>query len=302
MTPTERDLWREAGEINARAHEIASTAVRPGALVLDIIGKIEAFIIETGTQPAFPVNVSIDDQAAHYSSLLGDKMKITENSVVKVDIGVHKDGHISDSAATHTMSSKDVKLKEASRAALDAALSIVKHGVKTREIGKTIAKVIRDAGFQPVKNLSGHSMERYNLHSGVSLPNTGSRMYPNYKLQAGRIYAIEPFATTGTGWVESGRHKSIFRLAKPDRNVSEEYKGLVTYLYDQFRTLPFSPRWVKYDGSSVQVSKQLEHLVRNKIIESYAVLVDCDGGLVSQAEHTVLVTQNGCEVLTRSSE
>lgn len=67
-----------------------------------IANRIEEEIRREGCEPAFPVNIGIDDIAAHYTPTLDERTRIKGNNLVKIDIGLHKDGYIADFALSFT--------------------------------------------------------------------------------------------------------------------------------------------------------------------------------------------------------
>ncbi|PSQ44563.1 type II methionyl aminopeptidase, partial [Halobacteriales archaeon SW_7_68_16] len=85
------EAHREAGEILAQVRDEAAERVAVGTGYLEISEWIEDRIRELGGEPAFPVNVSVDEEAAHGAAAPGDDREIGEE-MVKLDIGVHVDG------------------------------------------------------------------------------------------------------------------------------------------------------------------------------------------------------------------
>jgi methionyl aminopeptidase len=64
---------------------------------------------------------------------------------------------------------------------------------------------------------------------------------------------------------------------------------------EEYRGLPFAKRWLE----SEKLEFALIQLTKAGILQSYPVLLESGGGLVAQAEHTIVITQNGCEVITK---
>ena len=285
--PPDLDRWRRAARIASEARELGASLAVPGASRREIADRIEARIRELGAEPAFPANLSRNVEAAHYTPSPDDEATLVDGDVLKVDVGAHLDGAISDTAKTVEVGGgrRHERLIRASRDALAAGIERVRPGGAINDISVAIERAIRSLGFRPVENLMGHSIERYLLHAGVSIPNV-SGMSDGH-LEEGQIIAIEPFATNGVGQIENGPFGHIVRFrADPGTGDAE-----VAQLYDRVRTLPFTARYLDADGQAT--------LVRTKRkLQSYPVFVEAGGGLVSQAEHTVLVTATGAEVLT----
>jgi methionyl aminopeptidase len=279
--------------VNQKVLEFAKANVKPGASKLEFTERVEAIAIKEGIKHAFPLNVSVNEMAAHFTPSINDELVFGENDLVKIDSGVHDDGYIADAAVTVDLSGENGKLVEASREALKNAISIIKDGITTKEIGKTIEETITSYGFKPIENLTGHVMDRYNLHAGISIPNI-SVGYA-HELKEGDVVAIEPFATPGRGRVNEMKRVEIFRYLMDRPLRMKEAREMLVYIKENFSMLPFAERWLMKKFSS---KFALQELVRSNALKTYPILKEMTGALVSQAEHTVIVTKDSCEVTT----
>jgi methionyl aminopeptidase len=290
MEPDVLEKYRRAGVILKEARENAVLKVTKGARLLDVASAIEAEIVEKGGKPAFPVNISINSEAAHDTPGIEDE-RVFGDDMVKVDIGVHVDGYIADTAVTVDLSGNP-DLAKASRKALEEAIKLVRPGVNTSQIGAVIEETIDGFGFKPVYNLTGHGLERYVQHAEPPIPN--KRIGQGVALEEGQVIAIEPFATNGIGIVVEGTFIEIFSLLKM-KPVRMPYEREALKAIQQYNGLPFARRWL---ADIKFIDKSLASLMRQGIIHGYPVLVEHQRGLVSQAEHTMIVTGDGCELTT----
>jgi len=289
---------RRAGAISRKVKEEAYRIVREGASVLEVCERLEAIILEEDAKPAFPCNISINEVAAHYSPLPGDSTVIPPSSVVKVDIGVSVDGYIADTAISVAVDPMFEPMVEAAKAALREAIRLARPGVSVSRIGAAVQRVVEQMGFKPIRNLTGHEIARYSLHAGLSIPSVAS--HQSGRLEAWHIYAIEPFVTTprGGGEVVPRRLTTIFRVDSGrilQMRLKKEEKMLAKLLAERFDSLPYSPRWIP---SYEKIKRLHERMVKLGRIHRYPVLVEKKGEPVAQAEHTILVTEDGCEVIT----
>ncbi|GGM68943.1 type II methionyl aminopeptidase [Thermogymnomonas acidicola] len=290
MDPSVKNAILRAGDIGRKALEYAISLIEPGALLYDVAEKTENFIREMGGQPSFPVNLSINNEAAHYTPFVNDKKAFRTGDLVKVDVGAQVDGYPSDNAATVEVGGRGdySDLIDATREALNAAIRKVRPMVAVRSIGQAIGEVISSYGFKPVRNLGGHGINRYDLHSGVFIPNyddgNGKPIQPEC------VIAIEPFASTGIGSIHDGPPGHIYILSgtRPDT---------VEPLYSNFRTLPFAERWVsKLVDDHVTY---LKRLMAKSQVSQFPVLLEHGKARISQAEHTLLVLSDEVIVTTR---
>ena len=289
---------RLSGKILRETREEMKSFVREGMPIIEICEKAEALIRKKGAKPAFPCNVSVNEIAAHYTSPPDDTAIIPEQSVVKVDIGAHVDGYLTDTAVTVCFNPEYKGLVEAAERALKAAVENIQPEMSTSKLGSIIETTIKSRGFKPVSNLTGHQVGRYVVHTGTSLPNISQLSFSKIKL--GGVYAIEPFVTLpkAAGRVENGDKVTIFRFLKSRSVQNPHAKQLLKYIEDSFRTLPFAERWLK-DVVPQEYHKEAFHeLLRSKTLMQYPIFVEASGKMVAQAEHTVLIVENGCVVLT----
>lgn len=277
----------KAGEIARKAREYAKEICRDGAKFIDVTNKIENKIIELGGKPAFPVDISIDYIAAHDTPLYNDERAFKKGDLAKIDLGVHINGYIADTAVSIEINSeKNQKLIEASEKALKEAVKLAIPGVSLFEIGQAINEQITKLGFVPIKNLGGHGLGEYLVHTPPTIPNYNNN--DQTKLKGDMIIAIEPFATTGQGFVVEGKLSSIYSLLRVKNVRNFEARKIIKFIDENYRTLPFAERWiVKNFGIKAQIL--LKILENENIIEQFNVLPEKSKALVSQAEHTILV-------------
>lgn len=295
---TALECYRKAGRIVGQVRRKVPGLVQEGNKLIDICEKVEDMIAQLGGKPAFPCNVDINEVAAHYTSPLGDTSRVPKASIVKVDFGVHIDGFIADSAVTVSNDPVHLAMVSTATEALRKALEIVRPGVRTSDVGALIQQTIERRGFKPIWNLTGHVIDRYTVHTGESIPNVG-RMTGG-KFKEGQICALEPFVTSSSakGEVKDADETHIFRFLKRKGASTPEGKRLITYLEEKFRTLPFAKRWLAESDFSLGQASAFEELLENRCVVGYPVLTESSGELVAQAEHTILVTGDGCETLT----
>src|SRR5205809_4115011 len=122
--------FRKSGEIVARLRKEVPVMVKPGVSFLRICDELEQKMRDHGGKPAFPVNVGINEVAAHYTSPPGDTLTIPAASLVKVDFGVHVDGYVTDTSVTICLDPRFEPLAQAADEALQNAIRAFKPGVK----------------------------------------------------------------------------------------------------------------------------------------------------------------------------
>jgi methionyl aminopeptidase len=289
------EKYRKAGRVAAEARAYARALVAENLPLLELANKIELFVIKKGLKPAFPVNIGINNISAHYTPSSDDNKILKKGDVVKIDLGTHLEGCIADTAITIEVGTDNYcSLIEASLEALNLAIELIKPEVEVSLISACIENAINARGFKPVKNLTGHSISQYKLHCGKSIPNV--RTYSKDIIKQGEVLAIEPFATNGNGKVVESGYGNIYRFVRDRETRNKDSKILLNYIKENFGNLPFAERWCS--GVVDKPTRVLRELIKDSIIVTYPVLEEVENSVVSQAEHTVVVTENGYEVIT----
>jgi methionyl aminopeptidase len=293
------ESYLRAGKIASEVRESARKKYHVGSTLLEICGSVESQIQGMGAEPAFPVNTSLNDIAAHYTAEPNDSTTVKEGDVLKIDIGVQIDGYIADTAVTVCYDPKYESLVKAAEAALAEAVRAARANTKAGDIGRVIEATITKFGFRPIQNLSGHSLRQYTVHAGKSIPNIWTRG-SSFALLPNEAYAIEPFVTTkdGQGVVYEGKTRNIFGITSRKPVKDEEADKLLDLIWSRYRTLPFAMRWLtdRYDEKDVR--RLMETLIKKKNAHSYPILVEGHGKVVVQAEHTLIPSESSVSVIT----
>jgi methionyl aminopeptidase len=296
LSDEEIQTYRNVGKIVAEVREHVRSMVKPGVALLNIAETVEDLIKQKGAKPAFPCNVSLNQVAAHYSPPADDDSQVKDGDLVKVDIGAHIDGYIADTAVTIALGAK-VEMVQAVERALEEGIKAVKPGIDVGEIGKAIEDSAKASGFKPIRNLTGHGLSQWNLHAGITVPNVDEDT--GQKLEVGNVIALEPFLTDGAGFVEDAPQAYIFRYLR-DRPVRMRMtRELLNTIKRSYGNLPFAERWLAKQMSKLRLELTLRELVGVGALHPYHVLKERGDCFVAQAEHTVIVTEGGCEVTTR---
>jgi methionyl aminopeptidase len=291
MNDVEVDNYLEAGKIAKEVLHSCAAKIKPGVLMGDIFDIAVDQIETKGAMLSFPPNISFNDVAAHDSPSPEDERTFSEGDLIKLDIGTHIDGYIADTAVTINLGNHD-KLCEASQIALETAINMVKPGVLVSKIGAAVEEEITSYGFKPIINLTGHAVAHYDLHHGLTIPNTG--LFGSSVLRKDDVIAIEPFATTGSGVVHESPRAEIYQVVD-NIPVRSPTARKIMKKAQEMNGLPFSRRWLHVPKADLA----LPALLRQGNLHVYHCLVDTPESFVAQFEHTMIVTEDGALVITR---
>jgi len=288
----------KAGKIAGEVRENVRQKDWIGSTLEEICEYVESEIIKRGAKCAFPVNTSLNEVAAHYTAEPNDPKTVSDSDLVKIDLGVQINGYIADTAVTVNYDPQYDSQVQAAENALQAAMSMIKVGVKSKDVGRKIQNTIMDMGFKPIANLSGHSLDQYTIHAGKTVPNMWS--IGSFDFSENEAYACEPFVTAknGLGFVRNGKIKNIFALASRKRTKDDEADKVQEYIWNNFNMLPFALRWLLKEWEEKEARRLLDILIKKKVVKAYAILVEASGKTVAQAEHTFIPTQTGVTVTT----
>ncbi len=292
---------RKAGKIAQEVKKFIKPKIKVGAKAIDIISTTEGKIEELEGICAFPVNLSINNIAAHYTSpLKDDGLTINDGDIVKIDLGVHIEGYIVDTAFSVNLNeNKSLEnIIQATEVALEAAKMMAKPKVHTKEMGKKIESIVKGFKYNPIKELGGHQIERWTVHGEKSLPELGTQ--GGDIMEDGEVFSIEIFASTGEGTVHNTRNAFIYELNPYAGRVPlrrKTSKQLLGFINKNYKTLPFAERWLAKEFR-MGIAFGLQELVQQGKLQAHYVLAEKKGVFVAQSEETILITEDGFEELT----
>ncbi len=292
----EVDCFRRGGRIIAEVRAWAKKAIEPGVEIRFVLESVEEMIRELGALPGFPAQSSRNSIAAHFCTSPTDGIRYEEGDCVKIDIGAHIDGYVVDTAATVDLSTDGrwQKLIGSTEDALSSAIKQASDGTPTGVIGRVIENKILRAGFNPIRNLTGHGLDQWKVHTLPAIPNTAQEGGP--LLREGMVFAIEPFASTGDGVVHELGKAEVFMMVSAPRWE----RGIDSDLLQDMMSwngLPFARRYFP-DHDPAVLERTLKKLTKKGSLVRYPPLMEEAGVMTAQSEHTIYLGPDGPEVLT----
>ena len=291
------DQYRKSGKITNEVRSVVKSRVKPGMGYVEVCQLVEGEITARGGSPAFPTGIGVNQVTAHYAPQLGDSGVIQESDLVKVDFGVHVEGYVTDTAVSITFNPAYQLMLEVAERALAVAIETAKKEARTGEIGKVVQAEVSRLGFRPIENLTGHTVDRFTVHAGKSIPNV--YMPGTQSLKKGDVFAIEPFVTlsSAAGYVVDSASQTIFSIVARKKTGMPELDGFAEKVWAERKSLPFTPRWYVAEFGR-NLPAMLERLVAKKAVRPYPTLVEASGSPVAQFEHTMALDDGGLVVLT----
>lgn len=297
--------WATAGKASFEALQLGRRLCVPGARIVDVAAAVEDHIRKAGLGMAFPCTLSLNSVAAHFTPTHDDPTVLKEGDLVKLDCGAELDGALSDNACTVEVGApkegrggRHGRLIEASEACLREAIEIIGPNVDLGTVGAAIEFTAKDFGFKSIQNLTGHSLETFNLHAGLTVPNV--KMNVNKRPRIGDVLACEPFVTDGaSGRVDNCGPGNIYHYQRSRPLRLPTMKKLLGYVESKHPKLPFAERWLTNAIEPNKLGFNLQQLQKEALLKHYPALGEASGGMVAQTEATLVITEDGCEVTTK---
>ena len=292
------EQYRKSGKIVSEVMPLVQSAVSPGVKFLDVCDLVRREVESRGGRLAFPTGIGVNQVTAHYAPQDGDGSVFMEKDLVKVDFGVHVDGYVTDTSVSVTFNPDYNLLLEATQRALDEAIATARKETRTGEIGRAIHREAARFGFKTIENLTGHTVDRYTVHAGKSIPNL--YMPGMQDLKRGDVFAIEPFLTLGSaaGYVVDAPSQTIFSIVARKKTGVAELDAFAEKVWEERKTLPFTPQWYSDEFGRNKIQGIVSRLVAKRVLRAYPTLVEASDNPVAQFEHTMALDDGGLVVLT----
>ena len=312
------ELARKAGKIHSKIRTEVSDYVKPNMPLINICkfieNRINHYTNNDENNPlsrgiAFPVGLSVNNCAAHWTPNPGDNHLLKYDDVLKIDFGIHYNGYIIDAAFTKTFNPVYDNLVNASIEATNVGIKNSGPDAILGEIGSEIQETIesyeielngKTKQLKSIKNLSGHRIGKYKIHYNKFVPNIKT----NYteRMKSGEYYAIETFPSTGSDITINGTNTSHYMInyTNPSLLKPRNKKDLNLYniINQNYNTLAFCRRWLKEKNiNKYQIN--LKNLVNSDIVKEYPPLYCSNDSYVAQTEHTIVIKDNGKEILSK---
>jgi len=305
---------QKAGNIHYKVRNECRQLIKSNIKYYDIVSayyKIIEKYSDDNSGLAFPIGFSVNNICAHDSSYNGDTRYLNKNDILKIDIGIHYNGFIIDSAQTiivdndinNDINNVNDNIKNLINSTIDATNCAIKNaGVDVRlyELSELIYETINSYdNINPINVLGGHNIKQYQIHGGKLILCKPHEIQKDMKMEENEIFAIETFASTGSGELINYPNITHYKQKKFDKQTDKFMK-----LYDikdyikKRKGLPFNYDWITYKtgktGKSDKIKKELNNLVKYDIIEQYPPLSDINKNtFTSQLEHTIYVKESG---------
>ncbi len=268
------------------------------ANVKDVCESIEDIISEQ-YRLAFPVNLSINEVAAHSTASYNESRVLKKGDVVKIDFGyIDDEGMVVDNAITVSLDNTHKDIIDTTKKSVENAINTIRPGIKVYQVSSVIQETLESKGYKVIENLTGHRISKNYIHDDPPLPAVKNDI--DYEFQVGDRFAIEVFATyqEGAGMVVESDKVEIFSLQDMTKSkVPRTALRVYEYIYDNYQMLPFARRWlIKKFGIGI-TDKAIVELLYHDFLQPYPELVEKNKTPVIQYERTVVIEESNVKIL-----
>jgi len=200
----EIEKLRAANKIVAQTLQLLRENAKAGISLIELDKLAEDFILSQNAKPSFkglygfPNSVCTSLGAVIIHGIPSD-YKLKDGDVIGFDVGVEKNGYFGDAAITvgiGQISSQDQALIDCSYDTLMYAISIIKPGLRFKELSFKIENFIKEQGFLPLRGFCGHGIGK-KPHEEPEIPNylEGENPKQGPKIKNGMVFCLEPMIT-----------------------------------------------------------------------------------------------------------
>jgi methionyl aminopeptidase len=209
-TPEEIERMAASGAVLVKTMQLLAGKIRPGVTTLELDEAAEKFIRSQGCEPAFkgyrgfPGSICASPNSMIVHGIPG-KYKLDRGDIISVDIGVVRDGWVSDAARTFPVGPVTPiaqKLLKVTQQSLFLAVPECQPGKHLGDVSHAVQAHVEEAGFSIVRTLVGHGVGR-SMHEDPQVPNYG-RPGTGIELEPGMVIAVEPMVNVGKHTVRMG--------------------------------------------------------------------------------------------------
>ncbi|MFH1074105.1 MAG: type I methionyl aminopeptidase [Candidatus Firestonebacteria bacterium] len=230
-TRAEIEQMKISSKLAAEVLKRLEEEIFPGITTGELDRVAESLIREKGGKPSFkgyrgyPASIcaSLNEEVVH--GIPGPR-KVKEGDLLKIDIGVFKEGFHGDVTETYAVGSVSLeakKLKDITEKALYAGIGKSSSENRVGDISNAVQSVAEEAGYTVVRDFTGHGIGK-NLHEEPQVTNFG-KAGTGIRLKEGMVFCIEPMINAGAAQVEV--LKDGWTVVTKDRKLSAHYEHTV---------------------------------------------------------------------------
>ncbi|XP_062397229.1 proliferation-associated protein 2G4b [Sardina pilchardus] len=317
--------YKMGADIANLAVRMVAEAAKPGVSVLSLCEKGDAFIAAETSKVfkkekdikkgiAFPTCVSVNNCVCHFSPLKSDPdYMVKDGDLVKIDLGVHVDGFISNVAHSFVIgASKDnvvtgrkADVMKAAHLCAEAALRLVKPGGQNSQVTEAWNKIAESFKCTAIEGMLSHQLKQHVIDGEKTIiqnPTEQQRKdHEKAEFEVHEVYAVDVLISSGEGKAkDSGQRTTVYK-----RDPSKQYglkmktsRMFFSEVERRFDAMPFTLRAFEDEGKA---RLGVVECAKHELLQPFSVLHEKEGEFVAQFKFTVMLMANGPLRITSGS-
>eukprot|EP00063_Salmo_salar_P016530 XP_013991365.1 PREDICTED: proliferation-associated protein 2G4-like [Salmo salar] len=309
--------YKMGAEIANQTLKAVVEAAKAGETVVSLCAKGDAFIMaETGKVfrkekdlkkgIAFPTSVSVNNCVCHFSPLKSDpEIVLKDGDLVKIDLGVHVDGFISNLAHSFVVGvTKDAPLTGrkadviiAAHLCAEAALRLVKPGNQNSQVTEAWNKIAKSFKCSAIEGMLSHQLKQHVIDGEKTIiqnPTDQQRKdHEKAEFEVHEVYAVDVLISTGEGKAKDAGQRTTIYKRDPDKQYGLKMKTSRSFFSEverRFDAMPFTLRAFEDEGKA---RLGVVECAKHELLQPFNVLHEKEGEFVAQFKFTVLLMANG---------
>ncbi|KAK6308423.1 proliferation-associated protein 2G4-like [Coregonus clupeaformis] len=309
--------YKMGAEIANQALKTVVEAAKAGVTVVSLCEKGDAFIMaETGKVfrkekdlkkgIAFPTSVSVNNCVCHFSPLKSDpEITLKDRDLVKIDLGVHVDGFISNLAHSFVVGvTKDAPLTgrkadviKAAHLCAEAALRLVKPGNQNSQVTEAWNKIAKSFKCSAIEGMLSHQLKQHVIDGEKTIIQNPTDLqrkdHEKAEFEVHEVYAVDVLVSTGEGKAKDAGQRTTIYKRDPDKQYGLKMKTSRSFFSEverRFDAMPFTLRAFEDEGKA---RLGVVECAKHELLQPFNVLHEKEGEFVAQFKFTVLLMANG---------
>nr|AAC34392.1 PAS1 [Takifugu rubripes] len=292
---------------------VLSLCEKGDTYIMEEIGKIFKKEKEMKKGIAFPTCVSVNNCVCHFSPVKSDpNVILKDGDLVKIDLGVHVDGFISNVAHSlivgvtkdNPQTGRKADLMMAAHLCAEAALRLVKPGNQNTQVTEAWNKIAKSFKCAPIEGMLSHQLKQHVIDGEKTIiqnpTDQQKKDHEKAEFEVHEVYAVDVLISTGEGKAKDGGQRTTVYKRDPNKVYGLKMKSsrmLFSDIERRFDTMPFTLRAFEEESKA---RLGLVECAKHELLQPFTVLYEKEGEFVAQFKFTVLLMANGPLRITNS--
>ncbi|KAJ3014688.1 Proliferation-associated protein 2G4 [Thoreauomyces humboldtii] len=257
---------------------------------------------------AFPTCVSPNTAICHMSPLASDPegaIVLKTGDVVRIELGAHIDGYISQVAHTlvigatkeNPIKGRQADVIQAAYLATEAAIRLLKPGNTNTQVTEAIQKIAEEFECSPVEGMLSHQVSRNVLDGKKQIilnPSENQKKdVEESTFEEGEVYSLDILVSSGEGRPRTSETRTTVYKRQSEVTYNLKMKTsreVLSKVIKSFGSMAFS---LRHFDDEKKARMGIVECAAHNLVEPYQVLYEKDDAVVAHFMYTVLLMPNG---------